>query len=228
MAFEPALPTADDWIRDPVGSWGRLWQAFNYKLDAYKAGVAQIPLLEGKLAGYQLAVTRLPASPARTNLSASVAKLSTALTALKNSRTTLEGKVLQAISDMKASGAQYGQVVPSTASAGLGQLPVMGAVIIAGVALVMYGITQWLTQLASAVAQEKSVGSQVLQYAQNAGLTATQTQALLAEAAKVPSPTVPKDPLSQIMDAIPWILGLGAAIYFGPPLLGMLSKRRAA
>ncbi len=223
--FEPTLPTAEDWIRDPVQSWGRLWQAFNYKLDVYRAGVRQIPLLEGKLAGYQLAVGRLPASPARSNLAAAVARLSTTLNALKSSRSSLEGKVLQAISDLRAEGTKLKQL-PQAGQLGLA--PVMGAALIAGVALVMYGITQWLRQLASAVAQEKSVGSQIIGYAKQAGLSAEQTQGLLREASKVPAPSEPKDPFQSIAEALPWILGLVAAVYFGPALMGALSKRRAA
>ena len=113
MAFEPVLPTAGEWIRDPAASWGRLWQAFNYKLDAYKFGTAQIPLLEGKLAAYQLAVTRLPASPSRSNLAMSVARLSTSLNALRSSRSSLEGKVLQAITDLRAEGARLKQLPPA-------------------------------------------------------------------------------------------------------------------
>ncbi len=225
MAFEPQLPTAGDWIRDPAGSWGRLWQAFNYKLDQYKFGTAQIPLLEGKLAGYQLAVRRLPASPARSNLAASVARLSTAITALRSSRSSLEGKVLQAMNDLRAQGAQLKQLPPAGQ---MGLAPIVGAALIAGVALVMYGITQWLKQLASAVAQEKSVGSQIVQYAKAAGFSAEQTQALLKDAAKVPAPQEPKDPFQTIAEALPWILGLGAAIYFGPAIVGALSRRRAA
>jgi hypothetical protein len=226
MPFEPVLPTAEDWIRDPVFSWGRLWQAFNYKLDQYKYGTAQIPLLEGKLAGYQLAVTRLPESPARSNLAALVAKFSSALSALKSSRSSLEGKVLQAISDLRAQGAQLKQNTSVVGS--LGIAPILGAALIAGVALVMYGITQWLKQLASAVAQEKSVGSQIVQYAKGSGFSAEQTQALLKEAAKVPAPQEPKDPFQTLAEALPWILGLGAAVYFGPALMGMIQSRRRA
>lgn len=225
MAFEPTLPSAADWIRDPIGSWRLLWQAFNYKLDAYKAGTAQIPLLEGKLAGYQLSVTRLPASPARTNLANLVANFSTALTSLKNSQSSLEGKVLQAITDLRAQGQALNQL---PASGQLGIAPVLGAALVAGVALVIYGITQWLAQLAAAIAQEKSVGSQIISYAKGAGLTAAQTQALLVEAQKVPQPQAPKDVFQTLTEAIPWILALGAAIYFGPALIGMFSKRRAA
>lgn len=225
MAFEPVLPTAEDWIRDPFGSWGRLWQAFNYKLDVYRAGVAQIPLLEGRLAAYQLAVGRLPATPARANLANAVAKLSTTLNALKSSRSSLEGKVLQAIADMRAEGTKLKALPPQ---AQLGLAPVMGAALVAGVALVMYGITQWGTQLAGAVAQEKAVGSQILGYAKAAGLSAEQTQALLTEASKIKPPSVPKDAFQSIADALPWIVGLVAAVYFGPAIVGMLSKRRAA
>jgi len=223
MAFEPTLPSTADWIRDPVGSWGRLWQAFNYKLDVYRAGVAQIPLLEGKLSGYQLAVGRLPASPARSNLAAALARFSTALNALKSSRSSLEGKVLQAISDLRAEGARLKQL-PQAGQLGLA--PIMGAALVAGIALVLYGINQWLTQLASAVAQEKSVGGQIMSYARGAGLSAEQTQALLHEANKIKPPQVAKDPFQSIAEMLPWIAGLAAAVYFGPVIVGALSSRR--
>jgi len=232
MAFEPVLPTAADWIRDPLNSWGRLWQAFNFKLDQYKAGVAQLPLLEGKLAGYKLAIGRLPASPARTNLVAAAARLSTTLTAVKNARSSLEGKVIQALADLRAAGTQLKQSV-QTATVGIGVVqvlaaPIVGAALIAGAALVMYGITQWLRQKDAAVEQEKSVGTQIVSYAKAAGLSAEQTQALLHEASKIKPPEKTKDALQSITEALPWIVGLVVAVYFGPVIVGMLTKRKAA
>jgi hypothetical protein len=226
--FEPTLPSPEDWLRDPVFSWGRLWQAFNYKLDAYQAGVKQIPLLEGKLVGYDLAIQRMPPDAARANLEAMLQKYRRALDALKANRSSLEGKVMQTLTQLRSEGTRLKQLPP----AGIGLIPIVGAALIGAAALVMYGITQWLTALAGAVAQEKSVGGQIAAYARERGLSAEQTQALLREASKVPAPKAPGDLFGSIAEILPWALGLAAAVYFGPTVLTMLkagtSRRRAA
>jgi hypothetical protein len=224
MAFEPTLPSAADWIRDPVGSWGRLWQAFNYKLDAYNAGLKQLPLLQGKLAGYELAIARISDPQARANLTASLQRFRTALGDLVASRGSLEGKVLQGISDLRAAAATIGQ---HPASPTVGQ-PIVWAAVAAGAAVVMYGITQWLIQKDIVVAQERSIGNQVLSYAAAHNFTPAQTQALMSEAAKVPAPQKTMDLFQQISQAVPWLVGLAALIYFGPTIAGALSSRRRA
>jgi len=222
MAFEPKLPSAEDWIRDPVGSWGRLWQAFNYKLDAYQAGVRQIPLLEAKLAAYDLAIRRMPADASRANLVAMLQRFRRSLDTLKSNRTSLEGKVLQAITQLRGEGARLKQLPPIS---GLGAVPIVGAVLAGGVAIVIFGITQWLTALSNVVAQEKSVGSQIVAYACQRGLTAEQTQALLLEASKLPDPKAPNDMFGSIAEILPWVAGLAAIVYFGPAVAGMLKVR---
>lgn len=222
MAFEPKLPSAEDWIRDPVGSWGRLWQAFNYKLDAYQAGVRQIPLLEAKLAAYDLAIRRMPADASRANLVAMLQRFRRSLDTLKSNRTSLEGKVLQAITQLRGEGARLKQLPPIS---GLGAVPIVGAVLAGGVAIVIFGITQWLTALSNVVAQEKSVGSQIVAYARQRGLTAEQTQALLLEASKLPDPKAPNDMFGSIAEILPWVAGLAAIVYFGPAVAGMLKVR---
>jgi len=224
--FEPTLPSAADWIRDPVGSWGILWQAFNYKLDAYNAGVAQIPLLQGKLAGYQLSVGRISDPQARANLTAALQRFSSALDALTASKSSLEGQVLQGISDLRAAATSIGQ---SPSSPTVGQ-PIVWAVVAAGAAAVMYGITQWLIQKDAVVAQEQSIGNQVLAYAAAHQFTPAQTQALMAEASKVPAPQKSSNLFDQISQAIPWVVGLVALVYFAPVISQALTsrKRRAA
>jgi hypothetical protein len=222
--FEPTLPSAADWIRDPVGSWGVLWQAFNYKIDAYNAGIAQIPLLQGKLAGYQLSVGRMADAQAQANLSAALQRFQTSLGALVASKSSLEGQVLQGISDLRSAAASIGQ---NPAAPTLGQ-PIVWAVVAAGAAAVMYGITQWLIQKDAVVAQEQSIGNQVLAYASAHQFTPAQTQALMAEASKVPSPQKSTDIFTQISQAIPWIVGLVALVYFAPVVSRALTKGRRA
>src|SRR5258708_6665703 len=109
MAFEPPLPSAAHWIRDPLGSWGRLWPALHFKLDASNAGIKQIPLLQGKLAGYELSVSRIQDAQTRANLTASLQRFRTSLGDLAASRSSLEGKVLQGIADLRAAAATIGQ-----------------------------------------------------------------------------------------------------------------------
>lgn len=222
--FEPTLPSAADWIRDPVGSWGRLWQAFNYKLDAYNVGIRQLPLLQGKLAGYELAVSRIGNVQTRANLTAALQRFRAGLADLVASRSSLEGKVLQGVSDLRAAAATIGQ---SPAAPAVGS-PIVWAVVAAGAAAVMYGITQWLIQKDAIVAQERSIGNQVLAYAAANHLTPTQTQALMHEAAKVPAPQKSADLFQQIAQAVPWLVGLAALIYFGPTIAGAISSRRKA
>lgn len=224
MAFEPALPSPADWLRDPIGSWGRLWQAYNYKLDAYQAGTKQIPLLEGKLAGYQLAISRMPKNAARVNLEAALQRFRIALDNLKSNRASLEGKVMDTLTQLRAEGARL-KVLPPIV--GLGITPIVGAALIGAAGLVMYGITQWLNTLAGAVAQEKSVGGQIAAYAREQGLTAEQTQALLREASKVPAPKAPGDLFGSLSEMLPWVVGLVAAVYFGPAIASALKARRA-
>lgn len=226
MAFEPTLPSAADWIRDPLGSWGRLWQAFNYKLDAYNAGIRQIPLLQGKLAGYELAVSRIADPQARANLTAGLQRFRSALGDLIASRGSLEGKILQGISDLRGAAATIGQ---HPASPTVGQ-PVVWAVVAASAAIVMYGITQWLTQKDIVVAQERSLGNQILAYAAAHHLTPEQTQALMKEASKVapPQKAADTDIFHQLSQAVPWLVGLAALVYFGPTIAAAISKRKAA
>lgn len=222
MAFEPEYPTAEDWLRDPAGSWGRLWQIFNYKLDAYTAGTKQIPLLEGKLAGYDLAIQRLTNGVARDNLAAMLQKFRSALDKLKSDRATLEGQVVNGLAQLRAEGQRLNQP-----AAGLGLAPIVGAALIGAIALVGYGITVWLNSLANVAAQEKSVGNSILAYARQAGLNAEQTQSLLHEANQTPTPRVPGDIFGQLADLLPWAVGLAALIYFGPVVGRMLKPGRA-
>lgn len=223
--FEPTLPSAADWIRDPVGSWGILWQAFNFKLDQYNVGVQQIPLLQGKLAAYQLSVGRIPDAQARANLSAGLQRFSSALDALVSAKSSLEGQVIQGINDLRAAGATIGQN-PATPTVGQ---PIVWAVVAGGIALVMYQVTQWLIQKDAVVAQEQSIGNQVLAYANAHHYTPEQTQALMNEATKIKPPQkTTTDIFSQITGAIPWIVGLVALIYFAPVVTKAISSRTSS
>jgi len=208
-----------------VFSWGRLWQAFNFKLDQYKQGVAQIPLLEGKLAGYEAAAARMPAGQARQNVAALLVRFRTKLGELKSNRASLEGRVVDALAQLRSEGSRLKQLPPAGQ---VGLAPIVGAALIGAAALVMYGITQWLSTLAGAVAQEKSVGGQIAAYAREQGFTAEQTQALLREASKVPPPKAPGDPFASIAEMLPWALGILAAVYFGPTIVSALTAARAS
>jgi len=225
VAFEPVLPSPEDWLRDPAQSWGRLWQAFNFKLDQYREGVKQIPLLEGKLAGYEAALKRMPDSQARQNVAALLVRFRTKLGELKSQRGSLEGKVADALSQLRSEGSRLKQLPPAGQ---VGLAPIVGVALIGGAALVMYGITSWLKTLAGAIVQEKSVGGQIAAYAREQGLSAEQTQALLREAAKVPQPKEPGDVFASIADMLPWALGILAAVYFGPAIVGALTTARVA
>lgn len=224
MPFEPTLPSPADWLRDPIFSWQRLWQAFNFKLDQYREGVKQIPLLEGKLAGYDSAVLRMPSSPARQNVAAMLVRFRSTLSELKAQRGSLEGRVMDSLAQLRTEGARLKQLPPAGQ---VGLAPIIGAALIGAAGLVMYGITQWLKALAGAIAQEKSVGGQIAAYAREQGLTAEQTQGLLREASKVPQPKEPGDVFSSLAQMLPWAVGLFAAIYFGPTVLGALTARKA-
>jgi len=225
VAFEPVLPSPEDWLRDPAQSWGRLWQAFNFKLDQYREGVKQIPLLEGKLAGYEAALKRMPDSQARQNVAALLVRFRTKLGELKSQRGSLEGKVADALSQLRSEGSRLKQLPPAGQ---VGLAPIVGAALIGAAALVFAGINGWLNTLAGAIAQEKSVGGQIMAYAREHSLTAEQTQALLREGSKIKPPEMPKDVFGNIAEILPWALGILAAVYFGPSIVTALTAARAA
>jgi hypothetical protein len=124
---------------------------------------------------------------------------------------------------MRAEGSKLKMLPPA---AQLGVAPVIGAVLIGAIGLVSYGITQWLTSLAGAIAQEKSIGSQVMAYAREQGLTAEETQKLVHEASQVKPPGNPKDPFTAIAEMLPWALGILAGIYFFPVIAGAVKRKR--
>lgn len=224
--FKPTLPGTGDWARDPVGSWGRLWQAVNYSVDLYTATKKQLPVLYQRIAGYQGQLARFRPSPARDAIADQLKRHQAEVDRLRSSMGGVEGRVLEAIATVRHLGAQLGQA-PRLLGLGQVQPLVIPAAIIAG-AFIVASIVGLATTYQARKAESESLGQNVLRFAQAQGLNPDQVAKVADALKELPPPrNVGGGIFGDLGGVLPIVVGLLAAVYLGPTLFRQLSRGMA-
>ncbi len=221
MAFKPTLPSAEDWARDPAGSWGRIQQALNYSIDVYNATKAQIPALRARIATMRAQLARFPADAPRSALLDAIQRHETAVAALQLQASTIQARTLDAIAQARALAQQIGQTLKTV---GLGQLPVAAIIAVIGVVgLVVAGALQFATAYQTRKAESDGIAAKILDYANAHNLTPSQIREVSDSLAKnKPKDTTGFGLFDQLGGILPLALGVLAVVFLGPPLLKRL------
>ncbi len=227
--FRPTLPSIEDWLRDPLQSWGRITQAVNYAIDVHNVTKSQIPVLRQRVAAFKGELARFPASAARQALLDQIARHERAIDALMVQQTGLQGKLVDMLAQLRGVGQQMGQVAQYT-GIGAVAVPVVVAAI-AAVGLVLTGVLNVAAQYQARKLESESLGAKLLDYAKQMGLTPAEIQQVGETVAKQPRPkdTPGGGIFGQLGDLVPIVLGVATAIFLGPPLLkalGAATSRR--
>lgn len=221
MAFKPTLPSAEDWARDPAGSWGRLQQALNYAIDVYNATKAQIPVLQARILDMRAQLARFPADAPRSALLDAIQRHETAVAALQRQGTSLQARTLDAIEQARALSQQIGQTLKTV---GLGQLPLAAIIAVIGVVgLVVAGALQFGAAYQARKAESDGLGAKILEYANTHHLSPAEIRDVSDSLAKhKPKDTTGFGLFDQLGGILPLAVGVLAVVFLGPPLLKRL------
>lgn len=228
--FKPTLPSAEDWLRDPVGTWGRLWQAVSYSIDVYNVTKAQIPVLRERIRVFRDQLSRFPNTAARQSIIDELSRHERAVAALEAQQSSMQGQVVETLAKVRDVGKQSGYLKEST---GLGAVQmVLVVAVIAGAAVVVSSIFLFAGNYQARKLESESLGQKVLQFATLHNLTPDEIKTVSEAVTKLPRPKAPGGLFDDLGQLVPIAIGVVAALVLGPPLLRQLSgsmrQRRAA
>lgn len=223
MAFDPVTPNAGDFLRDPIGSWGRLVQVLNYRLDQYNAMGKDIPILYNRIAVLDGTLKALPDSAGRRSVVDQLVRHRQAVDRLVASRKSITGQLLEAMNAVRGEGQRISHALPVV---GIGALPIIvGPFVVAVVGVAIYQISQLVREWVAAKAQSESTEVRLLEYAKSANLTPDQIDQVAGSLAKAPKPKGPAGFFGELEAMLPVVAGIAALVIFGPTIAKLVGAR---
>jgi len=225
MAFDSPLPSPSDFLRDPLGSFGRLGQILNSRLDQWNAMGKDIPVLYARIRGYEAALKTMKANAARQSVVDQLTRNRLQLDEFVAKRNSLTGKVIEAINAVRNEAARLQRPMQVV---GVSAVPLVAPIAIAVAGIAVYGITQLVRDWLAIKATNDSLGVRILEYGKQAGLTPEQIGAVAGNLSRLPKAQGPSGFFGEIEAMLPAVLGIAALVIFGPTLVQMIQRRRAA